>query len=455
MNASIALLILIAGGLVVLTLLGIAWLIIRAGRRGVLIDDHPLCRACGFDLVALPDSSERCSECGADLTQPGKVIHGHTKPRAGLLVSGVAMLAVTLILAAGITLSTARAIDFAAYKPTWWVLREANSSSRPLREDAMARLIARDEAGTLDPARRQQLIELALAHQANAAIPWDPAWGTYLSDRLLDGTLSETQRDRFVAEMIAPAAMAMTLRKDIRVGDPLRLNVLAGGTRMPGMTNLAARYRQRDERYFVDGRPLKRYGDVGDSGGASTLTVAPSIYSTVNAEQLVGIVEGEHEIEFRSKIDIVDGFDRDARLVASVPVLLKGRFILHPRNTDLVSRIVDPKLAPRFASLWTASIELESGPRASVRLDSQFSISPTGYAFDVVVCQGKREWLAGTMCAQAGPTGSWHLGTSLEGIQPGTADIVLRTNPEAAKWSVDVFEIWEGEVVLKNVPVKP
>lgn len=40
-------------------------LLIR-GWRGKRIDDHPLCRACGFDLSGNSDAKS-CPECGAAL----------------------------------------------------------------------------------------------------------------------------------------------------------------------------------------------------------------------------------------------------------------------------------------------------------------------------------------------------------------------------------------------------
>jgi hypothetical protein len=45
----------------------LAVLLWRLGRRGRRMDDHPLCRKCGYDLFGLPADSGRCSECGADI----------------------------------------------------------------------------------------------------------------------------------------------------------------------------------------------------------------------------------------------------------------------------------------------------------------------------------------------------------------------------------------------------
>jgi hypothetical protein len=33
-------------------------------------------------------------------------------------------------------------------------------------------------------------------------------------------------------------------------------------------------------------------------------------------------------------------------------------------------------------------------------------------------------------------------------------DLVLKPNPDAAASSVDVFEIWDGTIVLSDIPVR-
>jgi tRNA(Ile2) C34 agmatinyltransferase TiaS len=51
------------------------------GLRGRRIDDHPLCRRCGFDLTGKPETSTRCPECGSDLRRPRAILDN---PESGL-----------------------------------------------------------------------------------------------------------------------------------------------------------------------------------------------------------------------------------------------------------------------------------------------------------------------------------------------------------------------------------
>src|SRR5688572_31136080 len=60
--------------------------------RGRRVDDHPICRRCGFDLWGKPESSTACSECGADLGRPGAVRVGRRETRRRMVLAAVPVL---------------------------------------------------------------------------------------------------------------------------------------------------------------------------------------------------------------------------------------------------------------------------------------------------------------------------------------------------------------------------
>src|SRR5688500_20138720 len=68
-------------------------LFVRLGLRGKRVDDHPLCRRCGFDLFGLPEGATECSECGADLSVRWKAVRiGNRHRRGGLDAGGARLL---------------------------------------------------------------------------------------------------------------------------------------------------------------------------------------------------------------------------------------------------------------------------------------------------------------------------------------------------------------------------
>src|SRR5215207_8227474 len=82
--------------LIVLAIVGAGISFIRRARHGRPIDDHPICRRCGFDLIGLPQDVHRCSECGRDLREPRAIIQGRRVRQPGLMVLGALLVIVPL-----------------------------------------------------------------------------------------------------------------------------------------------------------------------------------------------------------------------------------------------------------------------------------------------------------------------------------------------------------------------
>ena len=157
-----------------LVIVGVALLAI--GLRGRRIDDHPLCRRCGYDLTG-GGSVGRCPECGADLARRRAVRVGHRARQSGLVVMGIVLLLPSAAALAVGSVARARGVDPTPFKPAWWLRRDLNGGPA-LRDRALAELTARVAVGRLPPAQTTAVADRALAAQLVA--PWDPAWGTFL-----------------------------------------------------------------------------------------------------------------------------------------------------------------------------------------------------------------------------------------------------------------------------------
>src|SRR5437870_3922810 len=112
---------------VVVILAGAAVLVIAL--RGRRIDDHPICRRCGFDLIGLPETSVVCSECGADLKSRRAIAHGHRQRRPILAMLGAAPLVLGLLMLGGTAWMRAKNYDFYRITPTWLLVHEARHAS--------------------------------------------------------------------------------------------------------------------------------------------------------------------------------------------------------------------------------------------------------------------------------------------------------------------------------------
>src|SRR4029434_331876 len=88
--------------------LGLALLI--RGWRARVVDDHPLCRRCGYDLVA-SEQAVHCPECGRDLWQPRAIRIGHRRKRRASLAFGALLLVATLGTGGALGWAMAKGID--------------------------------------------------------------------------------------------------------------------------------------------------------------------------------------------------------------------------------------------------------------------------------------------------------------------------------------------------------
>ena len=223
--------------LVLIALLLGALALLAAGLRGRRVDDHPLCRRCGFDLTGRPESSTRCAECGAELIRPRAVRVGHRRRQRGALASGTVLFLVAGAPLALVGWGRARGVDWNRHKPARWLMGDAKGGDSAARDAALKELLARIAAGTLPEPYVVVLTQRALAEQGEGFEPWVPAWGRVVelareSGKLPDGAWRQYQRRVIRPEirlghrrrMLDPFRAVLTCRHN-RVGTGGRFRV--------------------------------------------------------------------------------------------------------------------------------------------------------------------------------------------------------------------------------------
>src|SRR5688572_6470665 len=111
-----------------------ATVLLITGLRGRRVDDHPLCRRCGFDLIGLPEGSIVCSECGANLHRDRAIRTGHRVRRAGMIVLSLALLLPSLLWVGVVGYIAAADVNWMSHKPVWLLLRDADTDGAALAE---------------------------------------------------------------------------------------------------------------------------------------------------------------------------------------------------------------------------------------------------------------------------------------------------------------------------------
>ncbi|MEM6854243.1 MAG: hypothetical protein AAF593_07525 [Planctomycetota bacterium] len=177
---------------------GVCLLIV--GRRGRRIDDHPVCRGCGFDLVGtvepIPDKYPKCPECGTR-REPRL---GNRKRRGKLIVAGIVLMFLSVGVGGVWGYGRFDAAHVAQYKPMWLLRWEAQSSSFDTADIALGEIITRLRHGRLATTTAELLLDDAVAngpagqpHLVHASI--GSRWDALAAELLLGGYGTPAERE--------------------------------------------------------------------------------------------------------------------------------------------------------------------------------------------------------------------------------------------------------------------
>jgi hypothetical protein len=455
--------------------------IVFVGLRGRRVDDHPICRTCGFDLFGLPVGAAVCSECGADLSRRRAVRVGRREGRRKLLWLGAPALLTGVGLLGAVGWVAARGADFQRHKPTRWLTREAGGLDVNGRDAALAELTRRLHEKTLTDAQVDEIGERALAHQADVRQPWVNAWGTWLHQAQRAGRLAPEQWQRYARQ--APQFQAK-VRPVVRRGDPFPVAVGGFPARLEMQPQGWQKLFHINYRWTVTvrGRVIGRsppgaenYGMLGRGkpGGwlpPPTLVAGPALDRAIDEV----IAEGRDAPE---PVDVTVDYEvREAPHQYSLDTgqisgnylaggqagfTLPCRFL--PREIPSVSVKSDPALRDavgRALSVGRGGIWVADGH--DVQMSVAANNPPVGVAFDVFLrydARGGTDTKELPMGQVAYPAGK-ETRRGLRGVVPPDlsfgeprVDVILRSSTDAAVKSLDVMEIWGEPIIIRGVEV--
>lgn len=444
------------------------FILVMLALRGRRIDDHPLCRRCGFDLTGRPAHSMRCPECGADLARERAIRIGRRRSRRGML--GVAL--PLLLLGAGglgfVAWSTARNVDWERHKPSFWLIHDIRSKNAVARDAALAELIRRLDAGQLPQKHIDALTERALEYQGNVALPWISTWGDAIEHAHAAGKLPKEKWQRYVIQSVS---LQMTTRARVCRGDPLPVHISRGRDRASSqhfiveikqegdllLSGFAQPYRVSDEP-GPDYPPLEQPLDVPSGSGFISLTVG-RIYP-IDKQILGRLRDGPQTASMRLTIYLSDphGPVVHDSLGTHPPRLTKTSTTISShwtlQSTPTVTLVTDPALRDGVRdSLKYHDLTLDANRGLYILIWGP--PPPVDLAFRVFLRDGSHERSAGSYCfATATRRSTESLGADLGDWKGDSLDVILRPDIQQARSSDNLYQIWGEEVVIPHVPVK-
>ncbi|MCC7294146.1 MAG: hypothetical protein IT449_18950 [Phycisphaerales bacterium] len=456
--------------------LTLAIVLIFLGWRGRLLGGGPRCRRCQYNLIGV--TSGTCPECGLDLLAE-HVQTGERRRRPVMMASGAILLAPTLLGGGGMLYLAGTQIKLDPYLPASWLIGSAAAGS----DDAFSELLARLNNNTLSDGALRQLAEAALVKHGLSPAPsrW-AEWCDTLAKIEQRKLLTPAQAEQFYTQLFI---FELKARSPIRQGDPVvyevyyknRTSEVLPYSYLFEITEAALGGVKGVESSDEFGRTLFLNTDWSWQGRDPDRLEESGMSSTLRLEASPG--KQPLRIAGRVALQPEDSsmtWSGESAIAASKEILLAAEVDVLPKDApDPVEGVsspeVDAKVRASVSRTAFAIVEEDRGRRREPNADgagryrigvdwfsgpSRNGSVPVTCAFQViVVLDDGTEHRDGTMgLGPGGGSSRSYDGTGFKVPEDGTVDVILRSDKELARETMDVFKIWDGEIRIEDVKVK-
>ena len=354
---------------------------------------------------------------------------------------GLIFIVLASSLLATYSIATLRNVNWYRFRPAGWLITEASSATVPVAAKAWWELDRRRKAGALGDRHVRELIAVSLAAQAATPIP--PMLSEFLEFLVAMWTgdqLTDEQAKGFFKNMIH--LDELRIRPRIVRGDPLpfilrySVNISCG----------TLRYRLTGEAIAIDGKRLEhRFGSKGGCGATSS---AFGVTIPVPSDQPE---KGVLKIITRFQV-----YKEPDKLLHERVIERSAQFRIVPDLPANRVRLITPSASPEelAGAIVPEAMYLSSrGGYQELRAYLSYIQLPFAVAFNVTARVEGHEYPLGSVTAAKGQSGRWQLESKYEGPTAEHIDLVLRASSDVARQSVELFEIWGGELILEDISV--
>jgi hypothetical protein len=170
---------------------------------------------------------------------------------------------------------------------------------------------------------------------------------------------------------------------------------------------------------------------------------------------------GTHRLQLDLRLDIHHGnsvYPERGPLIHTETRIFETSFLVEPLPDEQSIKLDD---LPQMAGAIQKSIvvtQLDYWP-GGMHINFRSVPAPVSFAFDIYLCFAGQEQRIGQISQSAKLTSKevWIQLDDKAPIyrqHPDKVDIVFRSSAKAAATTLDIYDIWKGEIVLKDVPIK-
>lgn len=435
-------------------------LLLIAGRRGKRIDDHPVCRGCGFDLVGthepIPDKHPKCPECGT--RREPRV--GNRQRRGKLALAGVLLMLTSIGVAGVWGYGQFGAAQLAQIKPMWLLRFEARSGTSNTADLALGEMILRFQNGSLTPATAELLMDDAVAHgpagnPALVNVPLGSKWDTLAAKLMLAGHGTDAER---VAVTESWFENRVELRPQVRVGEPvpIRIHTNRLGPPWPRQSFLEIDNGQ----ITIDGKIYSFKVGMGGGGSGSRGSFSSSGSSSFYLESGRGLPRGlgigTHQLEIVFWMKATGGY-RGPQWAQWTEIYVVQFEYVEP-DADVIKLIKDAALATAVEQAATVRDgEIFTGPTGRQQSTLDWSSIPANIAYRIFLQRDGRKWELDTFSSPQ--TSGGHLfGLNYQKIPDeledgALVDLVFEPDPDVARKTTDLTEILDHTFVIPGIKI--
>lgn len=398
----------------------------------------------------MPSTSVNCSECGADLRKKNAYLFGNRRLRRVPLACGLVLSAAAGGWLGAAAWLSAAGVDYQQYKPVSWLMRETASRDAETVTAALAELTRRLQTGRLPDKQIGELIDRALAHQADRSGPWAPDWGKFVEQAFRAGKAPREKWARYLEQALAPALEA---RRSIGDGDDLPFAVSVRQVRTV-LENVRVRFESQSLR--IDGRPHP-YLESDDTftafaKSAGTRWSPPPV--RLGGKDVIPLQSGDHTLSVTFELKLRDEHAPLGRPLAVKVLTLEAPFRVLPPGCPSVKLVSEASYRAGVERSFDVSL-LGFGRLGKDWLDATVESRPppVGVSYEVFARCAGREWPVGRLARPRGGPRKWFdLKAYTPGLDLKQVELVFRPSPDAARATTDVDEAWQGEFVLHYDP---
>ncbi len=404
-----------------------------AGRR---CGSDRRCKKCDYNLTGL--LSERCPECGMDVSGDAVVI-GDRRRDLGPLIFGVVLLLMAGAFLGTVTARAVRTVDWYRIVPFFKVFNDARSGSLSGYRELERRFYLNE----LSTGQFGDLADACLQRQSQTpAPPRVGRWLDMLDELDCGGHLTPEQQQRYYDQLVA---FSLKVRPQVLQSDPIPFQIR---TLQRGPARQSVNYHTHSSVISI--------GDVVSSvvlSGGSVNAGQSALTSHVSFD---GLHPGLHPVTLTFQCDLT----RYGVMLSSREVTLNGETtILADNGTAAMCTNTNPAVKGFLEKNINAEVRVSpSSTHADLEMFSLYMSCPAplpaDLAFEVVVVVDGEEILAKSLTGSRGYRGGWNFASFVPTIEAEQVFVILRSAPELVAATVDLFDCWRGEITLGPIEIK-